>query len=148
MRVGPTLERLLTDYPDDVKIVYMMHPLPMHSQAAGAAEAAMAAHEQGKFLAMHTKLMENSGKLTRDKLIEIATQIGLDVKKFTSDLDANAHKAEIDRQTQEAMKLGATGTPAQFVNGRYLNGAQPYESFKRLVDEELAKAKNGGAKGS
>ena len=141
MRVGPTLDKVLLDYPNDVRIVYMMHPLPMHPQAAGAAEAAMSAHAQGKFFEMNKALLENSGKLTREKLIELATQIGLDLKKFTSDLDTNAHKAEIDRQTQEAMKLGASGTPAQFVNGRYLPGAQPYEGFKKLIDEELAKLK-------
>ncbi len=140
MRVGPTLDKLLQDYPKDVKIAYMMHPLPMHSQAAIAAEAAMAANAQGKFLPMHEALMENSRNLSRDKILEIAKGLGLNMERFTNDLDTNAHKTEIARQTQEAMKIGATGTPANFINGRYLSGAAPIEAFKKLIDEELVKA--------
>src|SRR3989442_112245 len=83
-----------------------MHPLPMHSQAAPAAEAAMAAHAQGKFKEMHEKLMANSGNLTRDKLLELAKEVGLDLDRFTKDLDTNAHKAEIDLETKEAMNIG------------------------------------------
>ena len=65
--------------------------------------------------------------------------------KFTKDLDSHANKPAIDEMTGEAMKIGATGTPASFVNGRYLTGAQPYEVFKKLVDEELAKSKGQGS---
>ena len=75
------------------------------------------------------------------KYLQLAAEIGLDVKKFTSDIDANAYKAKIDATTLEAMNAGASGTPASFVNGRFLNGAQPYDAFKKLIDEEIAKAK-------
>ena len=139
MRVGSTLEKILADYPKDVRMVYKQHPLPMHQNAMPAAEAAMAANAQGKFAAMNEKLMANSTALSRDKYLQIAAEIGLDVKKFTSDIDTHAFKASIDAQAAEAMKVGATGTPASFVNGRYLSGAQPYEAFKKLIDEELAK---------
>jgi protein-disulfide isomerase len=131
----------LADYPNDVRVVYKMHPLPMHPNSMPAAQAAMAANAQGKFAAMHDKLEANSASLSRDKYIQLATELGLDVKKFTSDIDANAYKSAIDAQTQEVMKVGATGTPATFVNGRFLSGAQPYEAFKKIIDEELAKAK-------
>jgi protein-disulfide isomerase len=140
-RVVPTIDQLLKDYPDSVRVVYKMHPLPMHQNAMPAAEAAMAANAQGKFAAMHEKLFANSTALSRDKYLAIASEIGLDVKRFTSDLDTHTHKARIDAEAAEAMKVGATGTPATFVNGRYLSGAQAYESFKKIVDEELAKAK-------
>jgi protein-disulfide isomerase len=113
----------------------------MHSQAMIAAEAAMAANAQGKFLEMHKKLEENSRALSREKILEIAKEIGLDVPRFTKELDEHAHKPAVDTMVKEAMDVGATGTPASFVNGRYLSGAQPFESFKKLVDEELAKAK-------
>lgn len=144
MRVGPTLDKLLADYPNDLRIVYKMHPLPMHPNAMPAAQAAMAAKAQGKFDAMHEKLCAAStgGALSRDKYIQIATELGLDVKKFTSDIDGNTYKKSIDAMTDEAMKVGATGTPANFVNGRFLNGAAPYEAFKKIIDEELAKAKD------
>lgn len=139
MRVGSTLEKILADYPKDVKMVYKQHPLPMHPNAMPAAEAAMAANAQGKFGLMNDKLMANSTALSRDKYLQIAAEIGLDVKKFTNDIDTHVYKASIDAQVAEAMKVGATGTPASFINGRYLSGAQPYEAFKKLIDEELAK---------
>jgi protein-disulfide isomerase len=107
-----------------------------------AAEAAMAANAQGKFQEMHAKLMAPDRELTRDKILAAAKAIGLDVDKFTKDLDSHSQKAAIDEMTAEAMRLGASGTPASFINGRYLPGAQPYEEFKKLVDEELAKAKD------
>lgn len=145
MRVGPTLEQLVREYPDDVRIAYKMHPLPSHQQAQIAAEAALAAHAQGKFLEMHKKLEENSRALSREKILEIAKGIGLDVDRFTKDLDAAATKAQIAKEVQEVMSIGASGTPASFVNGRFLSGAQPYEAFKKLVDEELTKAKGANA---
>ena len=140
MRVGPTLDKILADYPADVRMVYKQHPLPMHQNAMPAAEAAMAANAQGKFAAMNEKLLANSSALSRDKYLQIAAEIGLDVKKFTDDIDTHVYKQSIDAQAAEAMKVGATGTPASFVNGRYLSGAQPYEAFKKLIDEEIAKA--------
>jgi len=139
VRVGPTLEKILAEYPKDVRMVYKQHPLPMHKNAMSAAEAAMAANAQGKFGAMNDKLMANSTALSREKYLEIAAEIGLDVKKFTNDIDTHAHKASIDAQAAEAMNAGATGTPASFVNGRFISGAAPYEAFKKLIDEELAK---------
>jgi predicted DsbA family dithiol-disulfide isomerase len=142
VRVGPTLERLLKEYPDDVRIVYKQHPLPMHSNAMIAAEAAMAADAQGKFREMHAKLMAPGGGLTRDKLLETAKEVGLDVDRFTKDLDNHTYKVAIDEMTAEAMRVGAGGTPASFINGLFLSGAQPYETFKKLVDEELAKTKD------
>ena len=140
MRVGPTLDKILADYPADVRMVYKQHPLPMHQNAMPAAEAAMAANAQGKFAAMNEKLLANSSALSRDKFLQIAAEIGLDVKKFTNDIDTHAFKKSIDAMAQEAMTAGANGTPASFVNGRFLSGAQPYEAFKQIIDEEIAKA--------
>jgi len=140
VRVSPTLDQLLKDYPNDVRVVYKMHPLSMHPNAMPAAEAAMAANAQGKFDPMHEKLFANSTALSREKYLQIASEIGLDVKKFTSDLDAHTYKAKIDAEAAEAVKVGATGTPASFVNGRFVNGAAPIATFKKMVDEEIAKA--------
>lgn len=143
MRVGPTLDKIAAEYPQDVRIVYMQHPLPMHAQAMLAAEAAMGAHAQGKFSAMNAKLLTNSKALSREKVLEIAKEIGLDLARFTRELDDHAHQPEIERQVKEVMAIGATGTPASFVNGRYLSGAKPFEAFKQVIDEELAWAKQG-----
>jgi len=143
VRVAPTIEKLAQDYPNDVRVVYKMHPLPMHPNAMIAAEAAMAANAQGKFLPMAEKLYVNAAQpgLTRDKVIEIAKALDLDVDKFAKDLDNHAYQSKIAADTKQAMDVGATGTPASFVNGRFLSGAQPYESFKKVIDEEIAKAK-------
>ena len=140
VRMAPTFEQILKDYPNDVRVVYKMHPLPMHPNAMPAAQAAMAANAQGKFIDMHEKLFASSASLSRDKYLQLATELGLDIKKFTSDLDTQAYKKVIDAETQEVMKIGASGTPASFVNGRFVSGAQPYDSFKKMIDEELAKA--------
>ena len=148
MRVGPTLDKILADYPADVRMVYKQHPLPMHPNAMPAAEAAMAANAQGKFVAMNEKLLASSSSLSRDKYLQIAAEIGLDVKKFTNDIDTHVYKPSIDAMAAEAMKVGATGTPASFVNGRFLSGAQPYEAFKKLIDEELAKATKPSSPGA
>jgi protein-disulfide isomerase len=140
VRVAPTLDQILKNYPNDVRVVYKMHPLSFHPNAMPAAQAALAANAQGKFAPMNTKLLASSSALSRDKYLQFASEIGLDVKRFTNDLDTNAYKAAIDAEAAEAVKVGATGTPASFVNGRFISGAAPYESFKKIIDEELAKA--------
>ncbi len=137
VKLGPTFDQLLKEYPADVRIAYKQHPLPMHAQAMIASEAAMAASAQGKFAEMHHKLMENSRQLSREKIFEIAKELGLDMDRFTKEIDTHVHKAAIEAMTKEAMSNGATGTPATFVNGKYLSGAQPYDSFKKLVDQAL-----------
>ena len=141
MRVGPTLDKILAEYPSDVRMVYKMHPLAMHPNAMSAAEAAMAANAQGKFAAMNEKLLANGSALSRDKYIQFAAEIGLDVKRFTNDIDTHVYKASIDKQAQEAVAVGSTGTPASFINGRFVSGAASFEAFKKIIDEELAKAK-------
>jgi len=120
-----------------------MHPLSMHPNAMPAAEAAMAAAAQGKFLEMHKKLFENQQQLSREKYLSLAKDIGLDVDKFTKDIDGHTYAAQIQKEVKESEDIGASGTPASFVNGRYLSGAKPYASFKEIIDEELAWAKAG-----
>lgn len=142
-KVGPTLEQIRKDYPGDVRIVYKMHPLPMHAQAMVAAEAAMAAKAQGKFLEMHRKLFANQSALSREKVLALAQELGLDMERFTRELDAHAHAAEIQQEAKEVEDLGASGTPGSFVNGRYLSGAKPYTAFKEIIDEELGWARAG-----
>jgi protein-disulfide isomerase len=133
----------LAAYPTDVKVVFKMHPLPMHPNAMPAAEAAMAAAAQGKFLEMDRKLFENQQKLSRENYLIWAKEIGLDVDKFTKDLDAHTYAEAIQSDAKEAEAIGASGTPASFVNGRYLSGAKPFAAFKEIIDEELAWAKSG-----
>ena len=143
VKIAPTLDRILQEYPKDVRVVYKMHPLSMHPQAMYAAEAALAAAAQGKFAAMNEKLITAGPALSPQKIDQFAGEVGLDAARFKKDVETHAHRAEIDAQTKEAMGVGATATPSTFVNGRFVSGARPYEDFKKMIDEEIAKAKKG-----
>ena len=116
-------------------------PLDIHKDAPLAHMAAMAAGEQGKFWEFHDKLFANQTKIKREFLLQYARELGLDMKKFEHALDIEQAKPVIDADEAEARALGVTGTPAFFVNGRFVSGAQPLDAFMRLVDEELPKAK-------
>jgi protein-disulfide isomerase len=147
-RVNPTLDQILDTYGKDVRIVFRHLPLSFHRNAGPAAEAAMAAHEQGKFWEMHDKLFANQRQLTRENYEKWAQEIGLDMKKFRAALDTGKFKAYVDNDAQDANKVGARGTPAFFINGRLVSGAQPFESFKSVIDEELKRADEELKKGT
>ena len=140
-RVEPTLKQIEDTYGKDVRLVFKQNPLPFHNNAALASEAALAAHDQGKFWPMHDKLFANQQALARENLEAYAKELGLNAGKFKASLDTNKHKAVIDAEQQLARSLGAAGTPSFFINGRSLRGAQPFEAFKAVIDAELAKAK-------
>jgi protein-disulfide isomerase len=139
-RVVPTLERLRKEYPTQVRIFFRHFPLPFHENAAPAAEAAVAAEAQGKFWEMHDKLFANQQDLSRPALEKYAAQIGLDMVKFRAALDGHEGKGRIDADLALGHQVGIEGTPNFFVNGRSVQGAQPFEEFKRVVDEEIARA--------
>jgi protein-disulfide isomerase len=146
-RVGPTIKKLMEDYPKDVRVIWANQPLPFHDRAKPAATAAMAAHKQGKFWEMHDKLFANQRDLTDENFKKFAAEIGLDKVKFEADLKDPAIVAKIEADQQAANSVGARGTPAFFINGKLLSGAQPYEAFKKEVDEALAAAKKLSAEG-
>jgi hypothetical protein len=114
-----------------------MNPLPFHESAMPAAEAAMAAHEQGKFWPMHDGLFESQASLGRATFERIAQRIGLDMERFRRDLDRHDHRAQIEAQQRAGAALGARGTPSCFVNGKKLRGAQPFERFRVAIDAAL-----------
>ena len=106
-----------------------------------AAVAARAAYEQGKFWEYHDKLFANQQKMTHDDLVRYAREVDLDVSRFESSLTAARTKPVIDADAAEAKSLGATGTPAFFINGRYLSGARPFTDFAQLINAELVRLK-------
>jgi protein-disulfide isomerase len=141
----PTLKQLLERYPGKVRLAYRDFPLDsIHPQARRAAEAARCAQDQGKFWEYHDVLFIQSPQLAPDDLRRYAGQVGLDVTKFDSCLAAGVHKAAVQRDLDEGNRLGITGTPAFFINGRTLTGAQPLEAFTRLIDQELAGVATSG----
>ena len=137
-RVQPTLEKILEKYPNDVKHVFKQHPLAFHKDAPLASEAALASGEQGMFWQMQEIIFENQKKLKEDNLLDYAKELGLDLEQFKADLADHRYKPQVDREAQQAVKIGATGTPAFFVNGRYLSGAKPLDSFVKVIDDELS----------
>jgi protein-disulfide isomerase len=139
-RVLPTIEQLRKDYGDDLRVVFKHNPLPMHNRAMAAAQAAEAAGKQGKFWEMHDILFANQRELTDENFEKWAKEIGLDVAKFKKDMEDPVLKKKITDDQQLGNRLGARGTPAFFINGRFLSGAQPVDAFKAIIDEEMKKA--------
>lgn len=141
-QVQPTLSQILSKYGDKVKLVYRDFPIDrLHPRARQAAEAARCAHDQGKFWAYHDALFANSPKAGPDQLKAYAQEVGLDLTSFERCLSGRVHEAAVQRDVDDGVRLGVTGTPAFFINGRLLSGAQPVESFARAIDEELARAR-------
>ncbi|MBW2229170.1 MAG: thioredoxin domain-containing protein [Deltaproteobacteria bacterium] len=145
-RVNPTLERINKEYRDEVLIVFKHLPLSIHAKAPAAHAAAEAAHRQGQFWEMHDRIFEAQRDMSPAKYREYAREMDLDMAKYDRDLASAEVKARVDADTREAAKLGVTGTPSFFVNGRFLSGAQPFESFKRVIDEELKEGFKEGLK--
>ncbi len=141
-RAEPAVAKVMETYRDKVRLVFRDFPLPMHKNAAPAAEAAACANAQGKFWEYHGKLFTSSS-LGADRLKAIAGEIGLDAAKFDECVSKRQFKADVEKDLADGAEAGVNGTPAFFINGRLLSGAQPYEKIKEVIDEELAK-KGGG----
>ncbi len=142
-QVGPTLKQLDEAFPGKLRWVFKHNPLPFHQRALPAALAAEAAREQkgdAGFWAMHDRLFESAPALDQASLERAATAIGLDLGRFRAALDDRAAEPRIRRDQALVTSVGATGTPAFFINGRKVSGAQPFENFRVVVEEELKKA--------
>src|SRR5262245_3872214 len=136
-RADPTVRQVMAAYGDKIRLVYRHYPLPNHPNARPAAEASACAGEQGKFWAYHDRLFGNQPRLENADLKQHAVEIGLDAAKFNACLDGRTTKGRVDEDIRAAEEAGVNGTPAFFINGRSLSGAQPFEAFKRIIDEEL-----------
>lgn len=122
-------------------MVWKHFPLDFHKDAPLAAIAGAAAYEQGKFWEFHDKIFQNQPKIQRDFLLQYAKEIGLDMKRFQDALDTARGKPAIDADAAEGKSLGVTGTPAFFINGRFLSGAKPFEEFAQAINAELTRLK-------
>ncbi len=139
-RVESTLDEVERRYKADVRFVFRHNPLAFHKDAMPAAKAAEAAGRQGKFWEMHELLFANNRELTQANFERWAEQLGLNVGQFKRDMNDQKLASSIDRDQKDANKVGARGTPAFFINGRYLSGAQPFAKFEALIDEEIKEA--------
>jgi len=134
---GPTVKKIMTAYPGRIRLVVKNYPYRYRDYARIAAEASLAAREQGKYWEMHDLLIKHSPKLDRQSLIKYAGDLGLDVQKFTQSIDSQKFKKEIDRDLDLAVKLDLYTTPTFYINGRKVVGERPYGYFKKIIDEEL-----------
>jgi protein-disulfide isomerase len=134
-RSQDTIKQVEQKYSGKVKVVFKDFPLSFHERAMPAAEAARCAGDQGKYWEFHDKLF--SGGLTDEDFKKYAKELGLDTKAFDSCLSANKFRTEIAADMSQGQALGVSGTPAFFINGRFLSGAQPLDAFSSIIDEEL-----------
>jgi protein-disulfide isomerase len=136
-----TIKELLEKYQGRVRLAYRDFPLTqIHSRAELAAEASRCAGEQGKYWEYHDLLFEHPDKQGRDDLMEHARSLKLDDKQFEACLSSGKYKLQIQRDIQLGMASGVSGTPGFFVNGTFLNGAQPAAVFEKIIDQELLSA--------
>jgi protein-disulfide isomerase len=124
-----------------VQLVYRDFPLSFHQYAQKAAEAAQCANEQGKFWEYHDLLFKNQNEWIsagEAKLLDYAKALELDTNKFNSCLTTGKYESEVKKDFQDGLQYGVQGTPTFFINGIPIVGAQPYEAFKQVIDQQLA----------
>jgi protein-disulfide isomerase len=140
-KVQPAIDELRAKYGSKIRIVYRDFPLDnLHPQARAAAEASHCAIEQGKFWEFHDQLFKNDPDSSQAALNRMAKDAGMDVSAFETCSNLHKYKTLVQTSVQEGTSLGITGTPTFFIDGRILVGAQPADSFTKIIDEELAAA--------
>ncbi len=128
-------------YKGKIRLIIKNYPYKYRDFSHIAAEASLAARDQGKFWEMHDLLLRKSPQLDRANLIRYAQELGLDVKRFTDSIDRMKHSSEIERDKKLAVDLDLYNTPTFFINGRKVIGNRPFDYFKEIIDEELKNAK-------
>lgn len=144
-----TLPQIKKDYIDTgkVQLAFRHYPLDFHPAAYPSALASECANEQGKFWELHDTLFEEQAKqgagtiqYTIDDVKTWATTISMDQTQFANCIDSNKYDAQVKEDLADAQQVGVSGTPATYVNGMLVSGAQPYSVFKTIIDQELQKA--------
>ncbi len=135
--VVPKVKQVLAAFPNDVRLVFKQFPLEDHSQAEFGAEAALAAQAQGKFWQMHDLLYAGFPNLDRARVFGYARQIGLDMKRFTADVDSHKYLARIRAEKAQGEDDGVAGTPTFFIDGKKYNGAFDLASLTPILHSEM-----------
>jgi protein-disulfide isomerase len=137
-RAASAVDEIKKKYGDRVRFVFRQFPLPMHENARGAAEAALAANAQGKFWEFHDMMFQNQGKLTRDSLEDLAKQAGLNVPEFKKALDSKAYSADVDSDVKLGESVAVNGTPTMFINGARVQNPTSFEAIAQQIDGALS----------
>jgi protein-disulfide isomerase len=130
----------MEEYPGRIRLILKNYPYRYRDYSHLAAEALMAAGDQGKYWQMHDIMIKHSPKLDRASLINYANELNLDMDHFTKDLDSMKHKDLIEQDKNLAFSMDLYNTPTFFINGRKLIGNRPYEYMKKVIEEELEHA--------
>jgi protein-disulfide isomerase len=136
-RAQPVIERVLKQYDGRVRLVFRDFPLTFHANAQRAAEAGHCAHEQDKFWPLHDWIFQHQDQLGEQQLSAAAAQLGLDGKRFDACMVSHKYEQVVIDNQAAGEKAGVTGTPAFFVDGELLAGAQPFEKFQEVLDRHL-----------
>ncbi|HET6373484.1 MAG TPA: thioredoxin domain-containing protein [Candidatus Polarisedimenticolia bacterium] len=139
----PLLKQLLDAYPQKARLVAKQFPLSFHQNARPASEAALFAKSKGKFWEMHDLLFQNSRALTMDNFKAFAKQLGLDEAALEASVTAQTYKTDIDKEIQDGQKVGVSGTPTLFINGKKVL-KRDFDSMKQMIEDAL-KAKESTA---
>ncbi len=146
-RLAPVLAHVRKKYGDDVRIVYRHLAMRNHRLAALAAEASIAAAEQGKFWMFHDRLFGSAGALGRADLDRYAQELGLDVARFRAALDDRRFRDVVVAETAAAEALGVDGTPTMFINGQPVVGSRDEAGLDQIIDVHLANARTAVKRG-
>jgi len=138
-RLQPVLRQILDEFHNDVKVYFKHYPLPQHTNARLAAEAAVAAQQQQKFWQFQDMLWDKQDELGPAEIEKIAKESGLDVTKFRQDLDSQAVKAHVQKDRSDGQALGLQATPTIYINGREYTDPKDTDSLREWIKEELAK---------
>lgn len=137
-RAATAVDEIKKKYGDRVRFVFRQFPLPMHENARGAAEAALAANAQGKFWEFHDKMFQNQSKLSRESLEEFAKEAGMNVPEFKKALDGKTYAAEVDADMKLGESVSVQGTPTMFINGARVQNPTSFEAIAQQIDGALA----------
>jgi protein-disulfide isomerase len=137
---GPVVKKIMETYRGRVRLVIKNYPYRYRDFSRMAAEASLAAREQGKYWEMHDLLIKMSPQLDRSSLIRYAQELGLDEKRFVNALDSHKFKQEIDRDIELATAMDLYNTPTFYINGRQIVGERPYGYLKKIIEEELKRS--------
>jgi protein-disulfide isomerase len=129
--------RLLDMFPNDVRLVFKQFPLDYHTDSFLAAQAALAAHAQGKFWEMHNKMYADYKHLTAQNIVKWGGEIGLDMKRFIADVDSGKYKKAVENEMKQGETAGVQGTPSFFFNGRRYSGAFQADTVAELLKSEF-----------
>jgi protein-disulfide isomerase len=138
-RLQPVLRQVVEEFHNDVKVYFKHYPLPQHTNARLAAEAAVAAQKQGKFWPFQDKLWDKQDELSPAVIEGLAKQSGLDVAKFRQDLASPAVKDRVQKDRAEGQALGLQATPTVYIDGREFTDPKDVESFREWIKEALGK---------